>query len=140
MVTYCKSWDFKGSFSTEAEMNNCVLDCLGGMNTDSGIKWKRSFCFDDLDCAAIFKLFSRRWLLLKTCSGMDLGILMRSADFLAALFLKMRHEAAHEASIETSHSHCLVVLFSSGCIMQLIKNEQGANCTHSPLHFSFNVF
>jgi hypothetical protein len=62
---------------------------------------------------------------------MDIGILMRSADFLAALFLKIRHEA----SIETSHSHCLVVLFSSDCIMQLIRSEEGANCTHFSLKF-----
>ena len=119
-------------------MNDLVLAGLGGRATDAGKKWIKSNSFDDLDCAAIFKLFSRRHILLKVCSGMDISILMRSADFLAALFLKMRHEAAHEASLETSYSHCLVVLFSSGCIMQLIRSHHGALCKQ--LIFSFNFF
>jgi hypothetical protein len=114
-------------------MNRIVLQTLGGIETGPGKKWSQCHSFDELDPAAIFKLFSHKFLLLKVCSGMDIGILRRSADFLSALFLKMRHEAAHEASTATSYSHCLVVLFSSGCIMQLIRNQEGALCNNYSL-------
>jgi hypothetical protein len=108
-------------------MNRIVLQTLGGIETGPGKKWTQSYSFDDLDPAAIFKLFSHKFLLIKVCSGMDIGILRRSADFLSALFLKMRHEATHEASTAKSYSHCLVVLFS------VIRNQEGALCNNYSL-------
>jgi hypothetical protein len=140
LVQYCKSKPFIESFGGNIEeMHETVLRGLGGVQAGPhpgpGGTWMASHSFEALDKLAMFKLFSKRDLLLRVCSGMDIGILLRSADFLAAMFLKMRHQEAHAASVDTSCSQCLTVLFSSGCIMQLLRDHHGAS---SKFNFYFS--
>jgi hypothetical protein len=125
LVQYCESWSFRGAFDDDMDMNDSVLRSLGGPSKDSGKKWRQRYSFEDLDNAAVFCLFAQRFIILKTCAGMNISLLIRSADFLSALFLKMRHEAAHEAQIETSRSHSLAIIISSGCVMELVKDAKG---------------